>query len=184
MSVTSFRPHTHSCTHTVKHQLYILFFFVVFVFSRQGFSVYLWLSWNSLCRPDWPQTQKSTCLCLPSAGTKGVRHRCPASALHSWHTPSMSLQQHHSRQPTGGNSSSVDGCIRNSPCRPHTEHRSARIMVAMQTGDDSTKSERPERSVHGLCMTPSTQNTSSDRFWTRNPPQQWDCKSFFSSGNK
>ncbi|GAB1297566.1 Arginase-2, mitochondrial [Apodemus speciosus] len=29
---------------------------------------------NSLCRPGWPRTQKSICLCLPSAGTKGVRH--------------------------------------------------------------------------------------------------------------
>jgi hypothetical protein len=24
-------------------------------------------SWNSLCRPCWPWTQKSTCLSLPSA---------------------------------------------------------------------------------------------------------------------
>jgi len=33
-------------------------------FQRQGFSVYPWMSWNSLCQPGWPQTQKSTCLCL------------------------------------------------------------------------------------------------------------------------
>ncbi|KRY62139.1 hypothetical protein T4D_13722, partial [Trichinella pseudospiralis] len=32
------------------------------------------LSWNSLCRPGWPGTQKSACLCLPSTGIKGVRH--------------------------------------------------------------------------------------------------------------
>jgi hypothetical protein len=44
-----------------------------FGFSRQGFSVWPWLSWNSLCRPGWPQTQKSTCLCLPSAGIKGCQ---------------------------------------------------------------------------------------------------------------
>jgi hypothetical protein len=31
-----------------------LFLFLVLVFSRQGFSVKLWLSWNSLCRPGWP----------------------------------------------------------------------------------------------------------------------------------
>jgi hypothetical protein len=30
-----------------------------------------WMSWNSLCRPGWSQTQKSACLCLPSAGVKG-----------------------------------------------------------------------------------------------------------------
>jgi hypothetical protein len=26
------------------------------------------VSWNSLCRPGWPRTQKFACLCLPSAG--------------------------------------------------------------------------------------------------------------------
>ena len=31
-----------------------------------------------LCRPGWPWTHKSACLCLPSAGTKGLRHHCPA----------------------------------------------------------------------------------------------------------
>jgi hypothetical protein len=51
-------------------------FFLSFFFPRQGFSVYPWLSWNSLCRPGWSQTQKSTCLCLPSAGIKG--HHCLA----------------------------------------------------------------------------------------------------------
>jgi hypothetical protein len=30
------------------------FFFFSFGFSRQGFSVYPCLSWNSLCRPGWP----------------------------------------------------------------------------------------------------------------------------------
>jgi hypothetical protein len=32
------------------------------------------------CRPGWPQTQKSACLCLPSDGIKGVCHHRPASA--------------------------------------------------------------------------------------------------------
>ena len=55
--------------------LSFLFCFVLFCFVlRQGFSVYPWLSWNSLCRPGWPRTQKFACLCLPSAGIKGVRH--------------------------------------------------------------------------------------------------------------
>ena len=49
-------------------------FFGFFGFLRRGFSVQLWLSWNSLCRPGWPQTQKSSCLCLPNAGIKGVHH--------------------------------------------------------------------------------------------------------------
>eukprot|EP00073_Rattus_norvegicus_P019278 XP_006228535.1 PREDICTED: B-cell lymphoma 3 protein isoform X1 [Rattus norvegicus] len=33
---------------------------------------------NSLCRPGWPLTQRSTCLCLPSAGINGVHHHHPA----------------------------------------------------------------------------------------------------------
>jgi hypothetical protein len=52
----------------------ILFYFFFFFFLRQGFSVLPWLSWNSLCRPGWPRTQKSACLCLPSAGIQGVGH--------------------------------------------------------------------------------------------------------------
>jgi hypothetical protein len=59
-----------------------LFLFLVCFsgFSRQGFSVYTWLSWNSLCRPGWPRTQKSTHLCLPSTGIKGVHHHFPATS--------------------------------------------------------------------------------------------------------
>jgi hypothetical protein len=49
------------------------YFFVKFL--RQGFSVFPQLSWNKLCRSGWPRNQKSTCLCLPSAGIKGVRHQ-------------------------------------------------------------------------------------------------------------
>jgi hypothetical protein len=30
------------------------------------------MSWNSVCTPGWPQTQRSPCLCLPSAVVKGV----------------------------------------------------------------------------------------------------------------
>ena len=52
-----------------------LFCFVLF-FSRQDFSVQSWLSWNSLCRPGWPPTQKYAYLCLPSAGIKGMCHHC------------------------------------------------------------------------------------------------------------
>lgn len=35
------------------------FFFVVFCFSRYGFFVYLWPSWNTLCRPGQHQTHSS-----------------------------------------------------------------------------------------------------------------------------
>jgi hypothetical protein len=50
-----------------------------FGFFETGFLCVAWLTWNSLYRPGWLQTQKSTCLCLPSAGIKGVCHHCPAS---------------------------------------------------------------------------------------------------------
>ncbi|XP_049977394.1 reticulocalbin-3 isoform X3 [Alexandromys fortis] len=30
--------------------------------------------WNWLCRPRWPQAQRSACLCILSAGIKGLRH--------------------------------------------------------------------------------------------------------------
>ena len=50
------------------------FLFCCFCFSRQGFSVCPRLSWNSLCRPGWPQTQRSACLCLLNTGIKGVHH--------------------------------------------------------------------------------------------------------------
>jgi hypothetical protein len=77
--------------HTICFVLAVQIFFCLFVwlvffcccccfFSRQGFSVYPWLSWNSLCRPGWPQTQKSACLCLPSTGIKGMCHH---ARLHS-----------------------------------------------------------------------------------------------------
>jgi hypothetical protein len=51
--------------------------FIPNFFLKQGFSVYPWLTWNSLCRPGRPRTQKFTYLCLPSAGIKGMHH-CPA----------------------------------------------------------------------------------------------------------
>jgi hypothetical protein len=35
----------------------------------------------SLFSPGWPQTQKSACLCLPSAGIKGVCNNCPERLL-------------------------------------------------------------------------------------------------------
>jgi hypothetical protein len=48
-------------------------FFPSFVFFNTGF-LCVALAWNSLCRPGWPWTQRSSCLCLPSAGLNGRRH--------------------------------------------------------------------------------------------------------------
>jgi hypothetical protein len=66
---------------TVWFFVCLFFFFFFFGFLRQGFSVKPWLSWISLCRPGWPQTQKSACLCLPSAGITGVYHHCPTLCM-------------------------------------------------------------------------------------------------------
>jgi hypothetical protein len=71
--------------------LFLLFFclfvflFVCFCFFETGFLCIAVSVLESLCRPGWPRTQKSACLCLPSAGIKGVRHhvRLLASSLYT-----------------------------------------------------------------------------------------------------
>lgn len=58
----------------------LLFCFSFYFSSRQGFSVYPSISWNLFCRPVWPQTERSKCLCLQSTlvlRTQGVHH-------HAW----------------------------------------------------------------------------------------------------
>ena len=45
-----------------------------FLVAFNSLSFFPWLSWNSLCRLGWPRTQKSACLCLPSAEIKGMCH--------------------------------------------------------------------------------------------------------------
>ena len=59
----------------------VWFELVWFSFFKTGFPR---LSWNSLCRPGWPQMPRSTCLCLPSAGVKDVHHHCLAH-ISIWH---------------------------------------------------------------------------------------------------
>ena len=44
---------------------FVLFCFALFCWDMVSLCV-AWLAWNSLCRPGWPHTQRSTC--LPSAG--------------------------------------------------------------------------------------------------------------------
>jgi hypothetical protein len=53
--------------------------FLLFCCFETGFlCVALDVSGNSLCRPGWLGTQKSTCLGLLSARIKGVHHYCLA----------------------------------------------------------------------------------------------------------
>lgn len=69
----------------------------IFICLRQCFSMYPWLSWNSICRPRWPQTQNSTCFFLPVLELK-VRatmcHHvppCPAPYLKSLRKRSLKV---------------------------------------------------------------------------------------------
>ena len=50
-----------------KYQVYLNILFA----CLQTLTVYPWLSWNSIFRPGWPWTQRSACLCFPSARIKG-----------------------------------------------------------------------------------------------------------------
>ena len=55
--------------------------FFFFFLPETGFLCVAWAVLElTLYRPGWPRTQKSTCLCLPSAEIKGVRHHHPAWA--------------------------------------------------------------------------------------------------------
>jgi hypothetical protein len=56
----------------------VLFCFVLSFSFETGFLCIALAVLNSLGRPGWPRTQKSACLCLPSAGIKGVCHHHPA----------------------------------------------------------------------------------------------------------
>jgi hypothetical protein len=47
------------CSSLLSHLSGWVFGFVVCLFLRQRPTVYPWLSWNSLCRPGWPQTQRA-----------------------------------------------------------------------------------------------------------------------------
>jgi hypothetical protein len=64
---------------TSYHSFFCFCFCFVLFFFETGFLCLALAILNSLCRPGWPQTQKSACLCLPDAGIKGVRHHCPAA---------------------------------------------------------------------------------------------------------
>jgi hypothetical protein len=66
---------------TPNHELIFIatffFFFFWFWFFETGFLCSLGCP-GTHSVDQWPRTQKSTCLCLPSAGIKGVGHHCLA----------------------------------------------------------------------------------------------------------
>ena len=69
--------------------VFIFLSFFLFLSRRTGFLCITLACWNSLCRLGWLRTQKSTCLCLPNAGIKGVRYHHPSFSLtlfHPWHS--------------------------------------------------------------------------------------------------
>lgn len=61
------------CTYLIQNLSYLECFFtpsLPFLFLRQGLTMQSRLTWNSLCRPGWPQSQRFTCLYLLSAELK------------------------------------------------------------------------------------------------------------------
>ena len=66
-----------SLKHGESAHLFVCLFGLVLVFQDRVF-----LSWNSLCRPGWSQTQRSACFYPLSARIKGVCHHCPANVTH------------------------------------------------------------------------------------------------------
>jgi hypothetical protein len=60
--------------HLPRFLFFVCFFFCFFVFLFFRDRVSLYSPGCPGTRPGWPRTQKSACLCLPSAGIKGVRH--------------------------------------------------------------------------------------------------------------
>lgn len=72
------------CEASASAELVILlssasFFFSFFGFTKQSFSVWPWLSWNSLCKPNCPHTQRFACLWHLSAVIKGTWNYCPST---------------------------------------------------------------------------------------------------------
>jgi hypothetical protein len=65
-----------SAQHTpfIIYYFFFFFFFLVFQDRVSLYSPGCPGTHNSLGRPGWARTQKSACLCLPSAGIKGMRH--------------------------------------------------------------------------------------------------------------
>lgn len=58
-----------------KTLLFLFFLLFVVVGREQGFSMYRWLSWNSLYETRLvSNSQKTACLCLSRAWIKGVSH--------------------------------------------------------------------------------------------------------------
>ena len=62
--------HWQSTLSSIKINIFFCLFVCLFVFE----SKHPWLFWNSLCQPSWSWTNRHICLCLLSAGIKGIRH--------------------------------------------------------------------------------------------------------------
>jgi hypothetical protein len=59
----------------------------IYHFSRQDFSVYHWLFWNSLCRPGCPRTHRDPLASASlSAGVRDIHHHSPATAIFATET--------------------------------------------------------------------------------------------------
>jgi hypothetical protein len=58
---------------------FLLIIFYIFGGGAQVFSMWPWLSWNSLCRLGWPASHRDRpYLYLLSAGIKSLYHQAPS----------------------------------------------------------------------------------------------------------
>ena len=89
-----------------------------------------------LCRPGWPQTQRSTCLCLLSAGIKGMCHR-------AWPKEHLSLTED-------------PGSI---PCT----HMMTLLSVAPAPGVFNTFSDLGAPGLHVVCLNTCKQSTCTHK---------------------
>ena len=65
--------------HSEKKEVELLSHLALVVLGTRGLvDFFFFRDRVSLCSPGCPQTQKSACLCLPSARIKGVQHHRPA----------------------------------------------------------------------------------------------------------
>jgi hypothetical protein len=74
------------CPHSISVLIFLFYSFIwgwfCFGRSRQGVSLWPWLSWHSLCRPGWPWTHRDHPACLWSTRVTGKhRHACLAGWL-------------------------------------------------------------------------------------------------------
>jgi hypothetical protein len=79
-------------------------------------------------RPGWPRTQKSACLCLPSAGIKGVRHHSRLQLLFLMNT-GQNHRKSHTLQRSGLNINTNYQTQKHHEIRPVPNRKTAYLSI-------------------------------------------------------